>query len=786
MIKVRLLSALFLIIICPCFKTFSQEIAIGDWRDHLPYNSSVSVTSDGQSIWCATPYSLFYFNKEDNSINRFTSISGLSDIGISEIGFSDSQEALVIAYSNANLDIIKNHDIHNMRDIIESGAITPEEKTINNILFINNMAYLSCGFGIVVLDLESEEISDTYYIGPDGSHLNVYDLTVNDTAFIAATESGIYSASVDDPNLAYFESWHKDLSMPFPDNPYNHIAINDNRIYVNKYTEAWAEDTIYYYDNSQWLKTDESFAHDDVFGLKVYNNQLYCIHTYYINVYDVNLNKVQSIWTYNYQKGPNPTDLFVEGGNVWIADNQQGLVKYDTYGNATIITPNGPGSADVFNISAAGNSVWAVPGGRNLSWGSTYRSAGIYSFVDNQWSSHDKKTDAALDTIYDCVIAAVNPFNNQQVFIGCWSRGIVELNNGSITNVYSPLNSGLDYKNNEGPPICNVGGLAFDGSGRLWATSSHANNILAVRVPDGSSLGQWYSYNLGSFSSTQDLGQVIIDTYNQKWILVRAEHSLMVFNDNGTLSNTGDDMVKLLTQVAGGGGIPGNKVYSLACDNDGEVWVGTDEGIAVFYSPGNIFSSSYNYDAQRILIPRNDGTGLADILLEFETITAIAIDGDNNKWIGTDRSGVFEMSPDGLKQLQHFTMENSPLFSDNITSLAIDGDGEIFIGTAKGIISYKGRATPDNPQESNVYAYPNPVRPGYTGLIAIRGLPENSLFKITDVSGSLIYSGESEGTQAIWDGNNFSGRRAQTGVYFVFVASVDGSEKMVTKILFVN
>ena len=110
----------------------------------------------------------------------------------------------------------------------------------------------------------------------------------------------------------------------------------------------------------------------------------------------------------------------------------------------------------------------------------------------------------------------------------------------------------------------------------------------------------------------------------------------------------------------------------------------------------------------------------------------------------------------------------------------------MFIGTAKGIISYRSSATPGGTTNSDVYAYPNPVESGYTGPIAIKGLVSNADFKITDISGNLIYSGRAEGGQAIWNGNNFSGRRAQSGVYLVFVSNDDGSEKLVTKILFIN
>lgn len=762
---------------------FSQEVGIGEWRDHLPYKSTVSVTASNENIYCATPYSIFYYNKSDNSITRFTRISGLSDIGIARIGFNQKYNTLLVAYENTNIDLVKGNVIINMRDIINSDAITPEEKVINNIMFIDNLAYLSCGFGIVVLDIEEEEIKDTYYIGPNGAHINVNDLTYNDTSFFAATEIGIFSAYLNDPNLAYFGSWSRDETLPDPSATYSYIVYCNNKLFVSKASPQYAEDTVLYNQNAVWYYNDE-FPTEDVQGLKNYNNELYILYSYFLNAYDANLKRTLNIWTYNYVAGPQPKDLIVNDNIIWIADYQNGLVKRVSGNDITFIYPNGPNTPDVFSMSAAGNTVYAVAGGRNLSWNNLYKRVNIFAFTDDEWNTIDDKTDPSFDTIRDMVCVAVNPFDQSQVFAGSWFRGMIELKNQQVANLYTPDNSGLSYTNNQGPPTCRVGGVAFDESGNLWVTSSHANEILSVRIPDGTPLGEWYSYNLGSFSGDQDIGNLIIDSYAQKWILLRAQHSLIVFNDNGSITDNDFD-VKVLTSAVGNGNMPGNKVFSIAEDNDGEVWIGTDEGIAVFYSPENVFST-YNFDAQRILIPRNDGTGLADILLEFETVTAIAVDGANNKWIGTDRSGVFQLSPDGQTELNHFTEQNSPLFSNNITSIVISQDGEVFFGTAKGIISYRSSATPGGDTFSDVYAYPNPVQPGYTGPIAITGLVSNADFKITDISGSVVYEGTAEGGQAIWNGTNFSGRRAQSGVYLVFVSNDDGSETLVTKILFIN
>ncbi|PLW94843.1 MAG: hypothetical protein C0591_11920, partial [Marinilabiliales bacterium] len=167
-------------------------------------------------------------------------------------------------------------------------------------------------------------------------------------------------------------------------------------------------------------------------------------------------------------------------------------------------------------------------------------------------------------------------------------------------------------------------------------------------------------------------------------------------------------------------------------------------------------------------------------------VTAISINGANQKWIGTSRAGVFLLSEDGTEEIHHFTTDNSPLLSNSITSIAIKANGEVFIGTANGIISFRGNATPPGPTPQGVYAFPNPVRENYVGPIAITGLENNSNVKITDTYGNVVFGTLSEGGTAIWDGNSYNGSRAATGIYLVFVTNNDGSEKLVTKILVVK
>jgi hypothetical protein len=229
-----------------------------------------------------------------------------------------------------------------------------------------------------------------------------------------------------------------------------------------------------------------------------------------------------------------------------------------------------------------------------------------------------------------------------------------------------------------------------------------------------------------------------------------------------------------------------NFIYSIAQDREGNIWLGTNKGIVVYYSPSRVFSSNEFY-AQTILVPRNDNSGFGDPLLGTETVTAIKVDGANRKWLGTRNGGVFLVSDDGLKQIHAFNIDNSPLLSNSINDITInENTGEVFFATNSGIISYVSDAVGPAEEFSDVYVYPNPVRETYFGDIVITGLIENAYVKITDLNGNLVHETRSLGGNAIWNGNNLSGKRVSTGVYLVFLTNDDGSLTHVTKLLFIH
>jgi len=757
----------------------AQQIAIGQWRDELPYALCNSVTDADDRVYSSTPYAVLSVIKEDHSVTRITKINGLSDIGISCINYNKTNQTLVIAYTNANIDLIKNNIIINISDIKRKTILG--NKTINSIYFIGTDAFLSCGFGIVVLDLEKEEIKDTYYIGKDGSQVNVLGIIKdNKDSLFAATEKGIYRAYYKDPNLANFANWRKDVRLD-TNAMYSTITYFAEKVMVNK-RKSPLPDTLFTYNNGIWTKWDEGI-YDPVVKLESNSSYLIISYQYYIRIYDPDFSFIYQI--YGYEPGtPIPLDAVPDKNNfVWIADAYSGLIAFDMKQNLfDHYNLSGPLTSQAFSLTTKDNDLYIAPGSHDGSYSPRFVEARIYQFDNTNWYNYQGANNPPLYGFHDIVTIAVDPFDSKRFYAGTWGSGLLEFYNGSFVIQYNEKNSTLNHHSaSPDSSDIRVGGTVFDPDGILWVVNSHNNNALSMKNGDS-----WTGFNIPAVNEA-DLGQLMIDTYGQKWIQMRYDnlnaYSILVFTDNGTPANTGDDQAKKLNSTVGNGNIPGNTVFAMATDKNGEVWVGTEKGVAVFYSPENIFTGQ-NFDAQRILVEQD---GYVQYLLENETVTSIAVDGANRKWIGTDRGGVFLFSEDGTKQIYHFTEENSPLLSNRLTSIAINNiTGEVYFGTDKGVISFKSTATEGGETFGDVYAYPNPVREGYDGYIAIKGLVNNAQVKITDISGTLVYTAKAEGGQAVWDGNNLNGKRARTGVYLVFAATENGSEKIVTKILIIN
>jgi hypothetical protein len=748
-------NIILLLFSCTYLSIFSQDIPIGDWRDHLPYSDAVSVSYGNNIVYCATNSAVFMYDKDDASIERLNLVNGLSDIGLSKIKFNNYNNKIIIAYTNGNIDIIdENKNITNLSFVKNSNVIG--SKTINHIYLQGKFAYLSTGFGIVVLDTENLEISETYLFGPLGSYIYTNAITIGNQYIYAATDQGVYFADKNSPNLIDYNEWSllPDLGIT----NYRYIVEFSGKLFISSESNTWNGDTIYYNNSGVWQKFLPN-------GVNLENmcvsggNTLALIWYTGITFFDLTLSQYNDINSYNTYSA-NPKELVIDNeSNNWIADNKLGLVKYKTTGSE-IISPNGPSSSIVFDMDFKNDDLWIVSGGYNeSSFAPNDNSTYIYnSRISNTWTNTPEKiNDIQEHLAKDAVCVAINPSNKNQVFIGTWDDGLFEFNNGNVSAIYTAQNSLLDSTYFGSTKI---GALTFDRDNNLWISNSFTNNQLAVKTPDNN--GYVFTFT-GEISASNRFTKMIIDRNNYKWIVEPKINSLLVF-DHGTLGEPNTGQAKLLTSNPENGNIPGNYLYSIVEDLDGEIWIGTDEGIAVFYNPSAVFDE--NIEAEQIHILQD---GQTQILLETEAVTTIAIDGANRKWIGTRNSGVFLMSEDGTEEIEHFTTENSPLFSNNIFDIVINQKtGEVFFGTENGLLSYKGTATEANDDFTNIFVYPNPVKPDFSGTIAIRGLVEDTDVRITDISGNIVYQTTSLGGQAIWDGKDFNGNKVHTGVYMVF------------------
>lgn len=773
----RLRYVVFFMLITFSYQLAAQEVDYSKWLDHLPYNNCLSVAEAGNLIYAATPYSVFCFNKTDNSLTRLNKVTagGLSDIGISAIAFSETQNTLVVAYANTNIDLVKGSLVINIPDIKRKPILG--NKTINRVLIIDKYAYLACGFGIVVIDLEKEEIKDTYYIGPSGSQIDVKDIAFHqdDNKFYAATEKGIYSALAT-ANLAFYVNWVQDTKISGCNDNINLITSFSGKIYTNKTKYSWDSDTMFVRNGSNW----EFFIpnnHSNRTSLKVCNDRLLICNYLDMDVYKPDGTR-ENIY-YSYNPGTiRPNDALIDKENkVWIADNDQGLWSLDADFVGSNYGFNGPASFIVSAMDVSNRQLWVVPGGRTASFTNLYRIPQFHTLSGQVWYSFNSENTPEISDMRDILCVAADPMDENHAFLGSWGWGIIEHDNGVIKQFYTPENSSLQYVTGFGEGFLRIGGLAFDSDNNLWVTNSGAANILSVRKVNG----EWKSFNLGSLGTAVDVGNLLIDKENQKWMQMR-DLALFVYNDNGTPDDASDDQKRKLTNAVGNGALPGSSIASMAVDRDGQLWLGSDQGVAVIYSPSNVFNGG-NFDAQQIMVEEE---GYLHPLLETEAITAIAVNGNNEKWIGTDKAGAFLMSADGTQQLLHFTEANSPLLSNSIQSIKIARNGEVYFGTSLGIVSFKDYKVEPQLSLDSLSVYPNPVRPGYQGDIHISNLVAESNVKITDVSGGLVWEKQAEGGEIIWDGNNLDGKMVKTGMYYIFVTNADGSQKKTGKVLVVR
>ncbi|MEC5164547.1 hypothetical protein RCH18_000263 [Flavobacterium sp. PL11] len=744
---------------------FAQEKQL--WQGYFSFNEIKGLTESSNTVFAASENALFSKNLDTNLIKTTNTIDGLSGQTISAIYHSKKLNKTIVGHENGLLIIINEADgkIANVVDII-SKQLPAEIKKINHFMEFGDIIYISCDFGIVQFNLKTMLFGDSYYIGDNGAEIKVMQTTLFEGFIYAATNNGIRKAAITNENLNDFKQWTTVLL-----GNWSSIATFTSNLYAinstgNIYKFIVGSNTFNTYNQLPQSIVDSKatatyFIITTTSSVYIYDNQMFLTR-------QINAAQIPEI---------NATFSFatVIGNSIFIGTKENGMLSTSLSlgGNFENSTPNGPLRNNVFALQSSAAALWAVygffPGNYNPYPLDSY---GISKFTDKGWLNIPYQK---LFGAKDLSNIAINPQDNDEVYISSFYSGLLKVVKDVPTQLLTPQNTGpnglenIEIANN--PNDIRVNNPVFDAAGNLWTTNSLVKKALKVLRTNG----QWQSYSLVSvLPDLTSFGGLVIDKNNIKWIASR--RGVIGFDEKGGI-------LKLISEGSEIGNLPSRDVRSIAIDNRNQLWIGTNKGLRVL---PNV--SSYQTEGQLTTNPiiiMDDN--LPQELLYEQFITDIAVDGANNKWIGTADSGLFLLSPNGQETKYHFTINNSPLPSNIINDIDINSiTGEVFIATSKGLVSFKGTATSANEDLNNVYVYPNPVRPEYQGTVKITGLLDKATIKIADIAGNLVYENTAEGGTIEWDTTAFGNYKVASGVYMIFISAQDGVETKVKKVMIIR
>lgn len=755
-----------------------SQVAMGKWRTHFAYNNVSQIAQSENKIFAVSEGALFSVDKQDMGLEFYSKLSGLYGANISRIEYDKSSHQLLIIYLNGNIDILATSGVSNIPDFYNKQMSA--NKDVNHIFFYQDKAYLSCNFGIIVLNMQKKEVADTYFIGPNASEVKVLNTTVLKSTIYALTSTSLYKASVTEPHLVNYAFWLTATGLPGSGDMQSVVSFA-GQLFLLRSSKLYRQDS-----SDNWTAFLPSLF---VTNLNVSNGSLNIFTENAVNLVDTLLN-VKTISNFG---TITDVEYDTENETYWFAANESGIKSYKQTGsdNPVIdsIKPAGPAVNIPYSMTFSGKKLFVVPGGR---WASPdYRMGAVMIYENGNWTNiYGKDIQKTTEKkVLDFMNVAVDPKDDKHFFVTSYGTGLYEFKDNNFYKWHNFLNSTIESHPavpTEPYLYMRLDGAVFDKNGNLLFSNCAVAASIKILLADGN----WAQLKYPNINK-ETLGKIQINNQNenQKWVLSVRSGEIIIFDDNGTLVDQTDDksvIYKSFNDPDNDGTLLSpTTCYAIAQDKNGVMWVGTEQGPFLYYNPSKAFDPGFS--CSRVKIPRNDGSGLADYLLVSEKIKAIAIDGANRKWLGTESSGVYLMSENGQETIQHFTTANSPLLSNDIISITINPvTGEVFFGTGQGIVSYQSDAGEAGETFSNVYAYPNPVRENYTGIITITGLVQDTQVKITDLNGNLICETVSNGSIATWDGKDTHGRKVSTGIYLAICASADGTQSTITKILVIN
>ena len=741
------------------------------WTGYFSYVSIKSISQGDDKIYAAAENAIFTYDLSTQEIETVSTINGLSGKEITTAYYSESSGLYIIGYKNGLIEIVIDGDDNILKvvDILEKLTIPPDSKQINHFYEFNSKLYISTGYGISVYDLETLEFGDTYYIGSLGSQIAVTQTTVYEDFIYASTSSnGLKSALVNDENIIDYEQWTTTSS-----GGYKGIQTLGNELYtLNNMNVLFRLDP-----NLEFIEIDSFLTNVIDFGVQ---SNILTITTEnsieaYQEGYGEPLSAVENLnYDYTLQSGYFYNNTFYLGTSTFGM-----LVVPETSQEASQVLPAGPLFNQPFSIDASPGQLWVSYGDVDLTFNPfPLTRKGISNFKNEVWKNikYDTLIDQLrVDDANDLVYVKINQNNPFVTYISSYQKGLIKLNGQDPFILYNETNSPMDIPNGNEALGIRIFGSDFDRDQNLWLVQSRIDEGLLKLTPDG----QFQTIDISN----------IIDAETElalsKLAVSRIGYVFFGAVDSGLIGyNPTTNQFNKIGEGLGTGNLPSTDIKALAFDNQNRLWIGTRKGLRVLYSIGSFFEDGAETDAQPIIILED---GVPQELLFLQSITDIEVDGSNNKWISTATSGVFYLSSNGQETLLRFTSDNSPLPSDNVLDIAIDdSSGKVYFATNNGLVAYNGTSTAPEDDLENVYAFPNPVRPNFSGNVTIDGLTAKANIKITDITGNLVFETTSEGGSIQWDTTAFGKYKVASGVYLILVTSDDNLLTKVTKIMIIR
>lgn len=746
------------------------QMAVGAWRDCLDLSIVYYVEVVGDEVYAAGRNGVLHYNYNTKECTTLSKSWGLSDVGVAKMVYDVPTASLVLAYHNSNIDILQDGVVYNISDIKRSDIVG--DKDVYNIVCRNHLAYFCTGFGIVVVDLDRHEIRDTYRIGDGGRDVLVYSIAFTGDSIYAATAEGVKRISVAERHLGISDRWVVDSS--FNGYTVTMLASFNNRIVAAGHISDTNVKVLLAATDTGYTAIDSGSIH----SLRVGGGMLTVSSHEGISRYDTSMALVDRFTTFSDWADMSAWDaVSLYDGSVWAAHTWVGLVCFYP-GGCYYAEVNSPRTDDnIYRLVPTAGRMMLCAGGHTSTYANSWLSPTLNIATGRQWAELDL-TNGALNGKFDIVDAVVNPNDTNEILIDCWgyNGGIGSVRDNKVVAFYDQSNTGGALQNYTVGSYTTllVGAMTFDKKGNLWVLNSHSSNVLVKRSIDGS----WSHVSSEALGSLLQVDKLIYDSVNGFFWFSGRDNMIYVHDGVSRMAKVNpNNGSKLVTEV----------VNCMVQDMDGNIWIGTNKGIKVIYETSKAFAGGGNgqtspVNCSNITITNGD---FYEYLMAYENVTCITVDGANRKWVGTASGGIYLLSPNGLEQLRHFTFSNSPLLSDKIITLAIQPrSGELYVGTDYGLQVYRSDATyAEVTPEEHVYAFPNPVRPGYEGSVAIKGFTRNALVHITDASGHVVFSTQALGGQAIWNVRTANGNRVAAGVYYVFASDAEGSNRSVAKIL---